>query len=345
MAVMMTPEHFTQLQAAFQEAGFTHVTPWGPAGLEARTPTVRAVSSAGDQLFASVSLAPDGALRYDYLWLGALPYESIPSARPVKEVRQTPLVTRREAPEPGLYRIEVKPAGDPERAYSHVQVTTSLADPGQLPAVLDVLNHLGTGYNGPYGRSKHSADGADPYYLTELAMVATFREVVDGEDRGFTAYVTTHVQQAGEQKRARIMQIDLAGRTHRYEVLSDPRGVFVDLPTTEGGRHQEWIWEFPITERTWTEENPEAGLVHYELRQLTEPVEVEAGRFERCIRLSSSSLNGHAAHTYAPLAGLIKSEFRYDGTEGKRELWDIEKDYSWLKGGCHAAAGQPDDQA
>ncbi|GEM_PF-3336423 len=341
---MITLEQIPQLEAAFKKAGFTHISPWGPAGLEARTPTMRSVAIAGDQLFASVSLAPDLALRYDYLWLPAIAYESIPTARPPKVERPFPLVTRDEAPEPSLFRISVSPAGDPAGSYQHVQVTTSLNAPSELGAVLETLNHLGTGYNGPYGTSKRDAAPAATYYLTELAMVATFREVVGGEDRGFTAYVTTHVQQVESQKRARIMQIDLDGQTHRYEVLADQRGVFVDLPTTEGGRHQDWIWQFPIVEKTWTENDPDAGIVTYQLSKVKEPVEVEAGVFEDCIRLTSSSSKGQATHTYAPLAGLIKSHFLIDGLDGKRELWDIEKDYSWVKGGCHSAS-QPETQS
>lgn len=325
------------LEAALKQAGLSRITPWGPAGLEARTSPLRAVSVAGDQLFASVALAPDGALLYDYLWLGPLPYESIPSARPAKHERQIPRITREEAPEPGLFRISVTPAGDPAGAYHHVQVATSLAEPGDLPGVLATLGHLGTGYNGPYGQSKPEASGPATYYLIAHAVVATFREVTGGEDQGFTAFVATHVETLGPQTRARIMQIDLNGRTHRYEVVADERGVFVDLPTTEGGRHQDWIWQFPITERTWTEQDPEAGTVTYQLSKVPEPVEVEAGVFERCIRLSSSSSRGQATHTYAPLAGLIKSHFLLDGQDSKRELWDLEKDYSWVKGGCHAA--------
>lgn len=339
---MMTPEHLPQLQAAFKQAGFTDLTPWGPAGLEARTPTLRCVEVAGDHLFASVSLAPDGALLYDYLWQAAIPYDSIPTARPEKVLRQVPLVTRDQAPDPGLYRISVKPSGDPAGVYQHVQVATSLADPADLPAILTTLGHLGQGYNGPYGKSKPEAAPMPTYYLMELAMVATFREVVGGEDRGFTAYVTTHVQQADSQIRARIMQVDLAGQTHRYEVVADPRGVFVNLPTTEGGRHQDWIWQFPIEEKTWTESDPETGTVTYQLSKVAHPVEVEAGVFENCIRLSSSSEKGQATHTYSPVAGLIKSHFLLDGLDGKRELWDIEKDYSWISGGCHAATGQPE---
>lgn len=337
---MITPEHLPQLQAAFAEAGFTSVSPWGLAGLEARTPTMRSVSIAGDQLFASVSLAPDGALLYDYLWLGALPYESIPSARPPKVARTVPVITRDQAPAPGLFMITVRPAGDPAGVYHHVQVATSLADPAELSGVLTTLKHLGTGYNGPYGRSKPEGAPQPTFYLMELAMVATFREVVGGEDIGFTAYVTTHVQTYESQTRARIMQIDLHGQTHRYEVIADPRGVFVDLPTSEGGRHQDWIWQFPIEERTWTEEDPEAGSVTFELTRIGPPVEVEAGVFENCIRLTSSSAKGQATHVYSPVAGLIKSHFLLDGMDGKRELWDIEKDYSWVKGGCHAAEGQ-----
>lgn len=342
---MMTPEHLPQLSAAFKQAGFTHVSPWGPAGLEARTPTLRCVEIAGDHLFATVSLAPDGALRYDYMWQAAIPYESVPSARPAKFERQEPLITREQAPAPGLFRIRVQPSGDPAGAYQHVQVATSLDDPADLPAVLATLGHLGQGYNGPYGRSKPEAAPMATYYLVERAMVATFREVVGGEERGFTAYVATHAQQIESQIRARIMQVDLGGQTHRYEVVADPRGVFVDLPTTEGGRHQDWIWQFPIVEKTWTEQDPEAGTVTYQLSKVAEPVEVEAGVFEHCIRLTSSSEQGQATHTYSPVAGLIKSHFLLDGLDGKRELWDIEKDYSWISGGCHAATNQPEHQA
>jgi len=345
---MMTPEHFPQLSAAFKQAGFTHVSPWGPAGLEARTPTLRCVEVAGDHLFATVSLAPDGALRYDYLWRGALPYESIPTARPEKTERQIPLLTRKDAPAPGLFRISVTPSGDPAGVYQHVQVETSLASPADLPALLATLGHLGQGYNGPYGKSKAEAAPMPTYYLMELAMVATFREVVGGEDRGFTAYVTTHVtthvEGSDSQKRARIMQIDLAGQAHRYEIVADARGVFVDLPTSEGGRHQDWIWQLPIMERTWTENDPEAGTVTYQISRIPDPVEVEAGVFENCIRLTSSSEKGQATHTYSPVAGLIKSHFLLDGLDGKRELWDIEKDYSWVSGGCHAATGQPEHE-
>ncbi len=340
--VMITPEHLPQLQAAFKEAGFTQVSALGPAGLEARTPTLRCVEIAGDHLFASVSLAPDGALMYDYLWLAALPYESVPSARPAKAERQVPMITRDQAPAPGLFRISVTPSGDPAGVYSHVRVVTSLSNPADLPGILATLNHLGQGYNGPYGKSKPEAAPRPTYYMVERAMVATFREVVGGEERGFTAFVATHAQEVEGQIRARIMQVDLAGQTHRYEVVADARGVFVNLPTTDGGRHQDWIWQFPIEERTWTEEDPEAGLVTYQISKVPDPVTVEAGVFEHCIRLTSSSEKGQATHTYSPVAGLIKSHFLLDGLDGKRELWDIEKDYSWVTGGCHAATGQPE---
>lgn len=313
--------------------------------MEARTPTLRCVEVAGDHLFASVSLAPDGALLYDYLWLAALPYDSVPSARPTKAERLVPLLTRDQAPAPGLFRITVTPSGDPAGVYQHVRVATSLSDPADLPGVLTTLNHLGQGYNGPYGRSKPEAAPRPTYYLMERAMVATFREVVGGEQRGFTAYVATHSQEVDGQLRARIMQVDLAGQIHRYEVVADDRGVFVNLPTTDGGYVQDWIWPFPITEKTWTEDDPEAGRVTYQISLVPDPVEVEAGVFERCIRLTSSSERGQATHTYSPVAGLIKSHFLLDGLDGKRELWDIEKDYSWVSGGCHAAYGQPEHLA
>ena len=136
--------------------------------------------------------------------------------------------------------------------------------------------------------------------------------------------------------------------TYQISKVADPveveAGVFVDLPTTEGGRHQDWIWQLPIMERTWTETDPEAGTVTYQISRIPDPVEVEAGLFENCIRLTSSSEKGQATHTYSPVAGLIKSHFLLDGLDGKRELWDIEKDYSWVSGGCHAATGQPEHE-
>lgn len=303
--------HSPQVAEALSANGFAR---WeaGPQGLEATTVQLRGVLQAGDRLWASVLLCEDGRLLYRYRWAAPLlDGEALP-----------PHGISGERPQPGSYLVSVNPSGDPSSSYSDVQVETTLARPEDLPQVLKILQGIGTAFNGPYGHSKEPPKG--DYYLFEPHAFARFRERFDGQDLGVsTFWVQDLLPSIDGIVRTTVVQTDAQGNSHRYVVVRQYNGLYIDLATTTGERVHEWIWKLPLQERDWQETDPQAGTVSYHLYFLDEPITVEAGTFERCLRLSTFNEHGQSTHTYAPRAGLIKSEFLVDGTPGSRELCEL----------------------
>ncbi|MNL63147.1 hypothetical protein D3C87_1872450 [compost metagenome] len=106
-------------------------------------------------------------------------------------------------------------------------------------------------------------------------------------------------------------------------MIRTAEGVAAEIKGKRNLVAHDWIWRFPIQERSWTEELDET-TVSFQLYFVEGPVEVEAGRFHGCLRLSTVNENGSSTHTYHPKAGLILSEFTdVEGTPGRRELFDL----------------------
>lgn len=163
-----------------------------------------------------------------------------------------------------------------------------------------------------------------PFYLMEPGAKARFKEWVELEEVGWGTYEVIAAEEGPALSRYTIEQADSRGDAYRYQIIQTNEGVAAEIHGDKDLVVHDWIWRFPIQERSWTDE-VEDMTVSYQLYYLAEPVEVEAGRFEGCLRLTAVTPNGTSAHTYHPKAGLILSEFTDGaGTPGRRELYALE---------------------
>lgn len=164
----------------------------------------------------------------------------------------------------------------------------------------------------------------DPFYLLEQGMIARFREWVEDAERGWGTFEVLSLEVGPLLWRATIEQADSRGDRYRYQVIRTAEGVAAEIHGEHDLVVHDWIWRFPILERSWTEE-VEDMTVSYQLYYLKAPVAVEAGSFEGCLRLTAMTPMGSSAHTYHPTAGLVLSEFTDEtGTPGRRELYALE---------------------
>ncbi|MNX67914.1 hypothetical protein D3C86_990730 [compost metagenome] len=166
-----------------------------------------------------------------------------------------------------------------------------------------------------------AAEGeAASYFLMTPGHLAVFKETVEGEVSGWGTFEVLAGQE-GAAARATIEQREARGDRYTYDVIRTAEGVAAEIKGKRNLVAHDWIWRFPIQPRDWTEELDET-TVSFQLYFVEEPVEVEAGRFHGCLRLSTVNENGSSAHTYHPQAGLILSEFTdVEGTPGRRELF------------------------
>lgn len=167
-----------------------------------------------------------------------------------------------------------------------------------------------------------AAGEAAPYFLMAPGHLAVFKETIEGELSGWGTFEVLAGQE-GAAARATIEQREARGDRYTYDVIRTAEGVAAEVKGKRNLVAHDWIWRFPIQERTWTEELDET-TVSFQLYFVEEPVDVEAGRFHGCLRLSTVNENGSSSHTYHPKAGLILSEFTdVEGTPGRRELFDL----------------------
>lgn len=163
-----------------------------------------------------------------------------------------------------------------------------------------------------------------PFYLMEPGVKASFKEWLEEEEVGWGTYEVIAAEQGPALSRYTIEQADSRGDRYRYQIIRTSEGVAAEIHGDKDLVVHDWIWRFPIQERSWTDEVDDL-MVSYQLYYLKEPVEIAAGRFEGCLRLTAMTPNGTSAHTYHPTAGLILSEFTdAAGTPGRRELYALE---------------------
>lgn len=291
------------------------------AGLLASGITSRSVERVGDHLAESMRIDPDGRLYYQAGWFDVLPFEAMPDFTG-EEPRRPASGSDASAelrPHPE-WRVLVAPAGDPEERYAIVNVETVLADPAQLPDLVGQLRALAGTYNpapAPVAPEEVS------YYLMAPQVVALFQESIEDRVVGWGSYEVVSADQGPALWRATIEQADSRGDRYRYDVIRTSEGVAAEVQGKRDLVVHDWIWRFPITDRDWTEE-VDGSVVSLQVYHLDAPVDVVAGRFWGCVRLSTMNENGSSVHTYHPTAGLILSEFTdVEGTPGRRELYDL----------------------
>lgn len=182
------------------------------------------------------------------------------------------------------------------------------------------LSAEATRHAGAWGGA--AAGEVTPYFLMDPGYLAVFKETIEGELSGWGTFEVL-AGQGGAAARATIEQREARGDRYAYDVIRTAEGVAAEVKGKRNLVTHDWIWRFPIQERAWTEELDET-TVSFQLYFVEGPVDVEAGRFYGCLRLSTVNENGSSAHTYHPKAGLILSEFTdVEGTPGRRELFDL----------------------
>lgn len=291
------------------------------AGVLATGVAARCVEAVGDHLAESLRIDPDGRLYYTAGWFGVLPFEAMPdfvSDRP-KVPTAGPTLPSELQSHPD-WRLLVAPAGDPAGRYAIVNVETVLPDPAQLPALLGGMRALAARYN---PAPELIPSEAASYYLMEPQVVALFQEKIEDQMVGWGTYEVLAAEHGPAMWRATIEQADSRGDRYRYDVIRTSEGVAAEVHGKKDLVVHDWIWRFPIQDRDWTEEVDD-NLVSLQVYHVDGPVDVLAGRFWGCVRLSTMNENGSSVHTYHPTAGLILSEFTdVEGTPGRRELFDL----------------------
>ncbi|HEY9855881.1 MAG TPA: hypothetical protein V6D05_09110 [Stenomitos sp.] len=283
--------------------------------------TARCVEEVGDHLAESLRIDPDGRLFYSAGWFGMLPFEAMPdfvTDRP--QVPAAPSALQAEPQSHPEWRVIVASAGDPAGRYSIVNIETVLTDPAQLPELVQAMRALAAQYNP--APSPVPSEAAS-YYLMEEQVVALFQEVIEDQVVGWGTYEVLAAEHGPAMWRATIEQADSRGDRYRYDVIRTAEGVAAEIHGKKDLVVHDWIWRFPIVDRDWTEEVDDR-LVSLQVYHVDGPVDVLAGRFWGCVRLSTMNENGSSVHTYHPTAGLILSEFTdVEGTPGRRELFDL----------------------
>lgn len=309
------------LVAQLEALGLWVAEPAAYPGVLAAGASLRCVEQVGDHLTESLRIDPDGRLFYRAGWFGVLPFEAMPDL-----VSGSPRTPGAEPPAPAEvrphpeWRVLVAPAGDPAARYAVVAIETVLGDPAGLPERLGAMRALAATYNPE--PAPVSAEAAS-YYLMEPQLVALFRETIEDRVVGWGTYEVLAAERGPAMGRATIEQADSRGDRYRYDVIRTSEGVAAEIHGKKDLVVHDWIWRFPLQERSWTEEVDDR-LVSLQVYHLDHPVDVLAGRFSGCIRLSTMNENGSSVHTYHPTAGLILSEFTdVDGTPGRRELFDL----------------------
>lgn len=291
------------------------------AGVVASGITSRCVEQVGDHLTESLRIDPDGRLFYRTGWFDILPFEGMPdfvTDQPQAPV-ESPSAQAELQPHPD-WRVLVAPAGDPMGRYSIVTVEAVLAEPMDLPELVGQLRTLAARYNpAPEAVSPEAAS----YYLMAPQAVALFREAIEDRVVGWGTYEVVTADHGPAMWRATIEQADSRGDRYRYDVVRTSDGVAAEIQGKKDLVVHDWIWRFPIKDRDWTEE-VDGNVVSLQIYHVDGPVDVVAGRFWGCVRLSTMNENGSSVHTYHPTAGLILSEFTdVEGTPGRRELFDL----------------------
>ncbi len=291
------------------------------SGVLATGQTLRCVETVGDHLAESLRIDADGRLYYRAGWFDVLPFEAMPDVtvdaprRPVGDAAPAAKL----APHPD-WRVLVAPAGDPAGRYHLVDVETVLGDATDLGELVGQLRALAAAYNPAPGTVP--AEQAS-YYLMAPQLVAIFQESVEDQVAGWGTYEVVSADQGPAMWRATVEQADSRGDRYRYDVIRTAEGVAAEILGKRDLLVHDWIWRFPIAERDWTEE-VDGNVVSLQVYHVDGPVDVVAGRFYGCVRLSTMNENGSSVHTYHPTAGLILSEFTdVEGTPGRRELFDL----------------------
>ncbi|HBN09354.1 MAG TPA: hypothetical protein DD435_12135 [Cyanobacteria bacterium UBA8530] len=152
----------------------------------------------------------------------------------------------------------------------------------------------------------------------EPGLVLVYEESFDGGDLGESRLevLSLEKKEGGELLSLRRVR----GEEETIEEYRlDSRGAWKTSPEGE-----ELIWEYPVEESEWTEEDPRVGSIHFR-RFFGEPVEVAGQRFERVLTLTSDSEGGQSLKYFAPRIGLLKSSYLADGTPGERILKEIRR--------------------
>ena len=167
--------------------------------------------------------------------------------------------------------------------------------------------------------------GHEPFFLMEPGTLAKFKEWIEEEEVGWGTLEVLSLERGPALSRVVVEQADSRGDRYRYHVIQTTEGVAAEIYGENDLVVHDWIWRFPLEERSWTED-VEGMTVSYQLYRLPDPVKLPAGSFENCWRLTTVTPQGTSAHTYHPSLGLILSEFSdAQGTPGRRELYELER--------------------
>lgn len=291
------------------------------ADVVAAAPVTRCVERVGDRQVEVLRIDSAGRFRYEAGWLDVAPFEEMPDferegPRAPVAVPSGPAVAQAH-PE---WRVCVSPAGDRAGRHAFVTIEGVLADSAEVPEQVRQMRAI--------ARSHDPAPAPVPaeeasYYLMTPQVVALFRETIADQVVGWGTFEIVAGESGPAMERATVEQADSRGDRYRYDVIRTQEGVAAEVHGAKDLVVHDWIWRFPIQDRAWTED-VDGSLVSLQVYHVEEPVDVPAGRFWGCVRLSTMNENGSSVHTYHPQAGLILSEFTdVEGTPGRRELFDL----------------------
>lgn len=297
LAAALAAQGFDAEPSSTESLGWVHARP------------LRCVEVVGDRWIESLRLAPDGHVSYRGTWHAPEPHAGVPEAGPFGQAGSG----------------AIAPAGDPSEHVLNVSSEGTLSDPKELGALIERLRAAAQACAlKPVAPATPGSEQA-PFFLLEPRVVAVYQEWIEDAPAGWGTYEVVSAEGGSTLWRASIVQSDSRGDRYRYDVIRTTEGVAAEIHGQKDLVVHDWIWRFPLQERDWNEEI-DGTFVSMQLYPVDGPVDVAAGRFSGCWRLSTLNENGSQVHTYHPTAGLILSEFTdVVGTPGRRELCALDR--------------------
>lgn len=158
----------------------------------------------------------------------------------------------------------------------------------------------------------------EQYIPTEPGLVLVYQDRFDKEDLGFTTVTVKTVLAKGsdlevtlEKAQAEDLDEDEPDISQEQYLLT-PEGAYL-LPK------RTLLWPYPVANREWVEEHPQAGKIRYHLRLLNS-YECRGRKYQRVIELRRVGELGESRSVYDPKLGLIYASYMADGTPGETIL-------------------------
>lgn len=153
---------------------------------------------------------------------------------------------------------------------------------------------------------------------SEPGLLLVYSEAFDGDDQGESRLEVLSKKKTGENTFLSLRKSRGEDETSLETYRVTPLAAWKVLPEGE-----EKIWDYPIEEGRWVEQDPRVGLVQCRCTFRKVLIQIGGDRFENVLELTRSSEGGQSTQLFAPRIGLLKATYLADGTPGERILKEI----------------------